>query len=491
MDELIFYNAKGNPEDKKHLTAFAYLSSLHTTKTYHQYRQCPSNPNASVNLSIGNGSHLLVALPEKPILQVYINGKESPEQFIPLPEILTSLEIYNSNLLLGGSISGRLYIWSLNSGLLLSAKQFHYQPLTHITTFSGFIATGSKDSRIVIHSINSLFNSNSNDKPLAILNDHTLPITSLNFTKSLNNDIKLISSSLDSTVRIYSLSNINKIDLITTIIASNPITSLTFDPAFRSLYLGLDNGIIRSVALYKVNPKTKIIENVGGLGKIITLKPDTDLHETFTCHKDNLNNVNDLKITNLKISFDGTLLISGDSHGSLFIIDITTKQIRKKMKNLVGEITNIELFPISIDDKRFESSSNNNTKLLMRTIPVLKRSIMEEKDLANQKFTMNLNSITGNCSSNNESNLNLGSNLVFNEWLNKVQEEEEVFLNFSSVDSEQINSRGNNNTGVSFNVDKNAIKDLKTELADKEAAYTELKEKYNLLLAEYTSSVSK
>lgn len=490
MDELIYYNARGNSQDKKHATAFSYLASLHTTKTFHQYRQSPSSPNASVNLSIGHGSHLLVALPEKPMLHVYLYGKESPEQFIPLPEILTCLTTYKdtnsskSTLLLGGSITGKLYVWSLNSGLLLTVKQGHYQPLTQIATYSGFIATGSEDSRVVIHTINSLFMKNLNedslnDKPFAIITDHTLPISSLTFSKSLNNDIKLITSSLDSTVRIYSLTLSNKVNLVTNIVCDHPVSSLAVDPAFRTLYLGLSNGQIRSVPMFKTNPKTKVIEAVGGLGRIVTLKPDVDLLDTFTCHHDQHNTLasKDIAITQLKVSMDGTLLISGDKQGSLFVIDITTKQIRKKLKELVGEITNIELWTIKADDPKFEN--NGVDKSLMRSIPVLKRSIIEEKDLVNEVLTMKLVSPASQVT----------STFDLQSFLDDVQEEEKAFANFTGVDSKTNIS--NNRAGFSINVDKNTIVDLKKEVEEKSTAYDDLKSKYDALLAQYTAVISK
>lgn len=486
MDEIVYYNATGNPEDKKNLTSFSYLSSLHSTKIYHQYRQSPSSPNASVNLSIGHGSHLLVALPEKPILYVYLYGKESPEQIIPLPEVLTCLTCYRDSenpekpaLLLGGSVSGRLYVWSINSGLLLAVKQAHYQALTHIATYSGFIATGSKDSRIVIHTLNTIFmnaggNDNEiNDKPFAVLIDHTLPITSLIFNKGLNNDVKLMSSSLDSTVRIYSLAT-SKTELLTTIVATSPVTALAADPSFRALYLGLSNGQIRSVPLFKANAKTKVFEAVGGMGKMVTLRPDVDYAETFTCHEDQHKPLNDVSITQLKVSFDGTLLISGDSKGSLFVIDITTKQVRKKLKELVGEISSIELWTIELGDAKFENTGVD--KNLMRTIPVLKRSVAEPSDLSSEKLIMKLESSTEEKTSPWD----------FDKWLDQVRDEEAVFANFSAVDSQTLG-----NSGFSFNIDKNTIKDMKKELQDKDQAYAELKAKYDELLSEYTTAVSK
>ncbi|GMM31340.1 chromatin-binding/pre-rRNA-processing protein [Martiniozyma asiatica (nom. inval.)] len=487
MDEIIYYNSVGNPADKKHDTAFSYLSSLHTTKTYHQYRQSPSAINGAVNLSIGNGSHLIVALPEKPIIHVYLYGKEQPEQRIPIPETLSSLAICNDpltgmpTLLIGGSISGRLYIWSLNSGLLLSVKQPHYQSLTKIVCHSGFIATSANDSRVVIQSLVSLLMSSDSsiEKPFAIISDHTLPVTSLLFNKGLNNDLKLYTASNDSTVRCYSLSSTSA-QLTTTFVAPSPVTSLAADPAFRALYFGMANGNIRSVPLYTTNSKTHIFEAVGGLGKIVTLKNDPDMLETFNCHAEH--HKSEVSINQLKVSLDGTLLVSGDSKGSLFIIDISTKQISRKLKDLTGGIANLDLFPAKLDDDRFERKSGVD-KSLVRSIPILKRVLSEQKDLFKENLILKLNSDVVGDSHKNSFDLS--------QWLEMVKEEEMVFTNFTSVDSSVLNHEVAASGTAVLGVDSNRLQDLQSELEQKEKAFNELRSKYDELLKEYSDVVTK
>lgn len=479
MDEIVFYNALGDSRDKKHETAFAYLASVHTTKTYQQYRTCPSSLNGAVNVSVGNGSHTIVALPDKPMIHVYLFGKETPEQRIPIPETMSCLELFNDpetdipTYLLGGSTSGRLYIWSLNSGLLLSVKQPHYQALTHIACHSGFIATGSKDSRIVIQTIVSLLIT-SNGKPFSILTDHTLPITSLIFNKGFNNDLKLFSSSLDSTVRCFSLT-MDKANLISTFVSPSAVTSLASDPAFRCLYLGLDNGSIRSLPLYTTNPKTHVIESVGGLGKIVTLKDDVDMLDTITCHADNHKGV-PVSITQLKVSFDGTILISGDSLGSLFIIDISTKQISRKLKELNGPISNLQLWPIRFDDERFERKVGVD-KSLVRNIPILKRNICEEQDLQNEKLLVKFNDNVINESKHHEFN--------FDDWSKQVKTEEMAFTNITNVESNII---GEN---VVLGVTSEEVKNLKSKLEDRDNELVQLRSKYDELLKEYSEAVTK
>lgn len=479
MDETVFYNALGDRNDKKHDTAFAYVSSVHTTKTYQQYRTCPSSLNGAVSTSVGNGSHTIVALPDKPLIHVYLFGKETPEQRIPIPETISCLEVINDpetdipTYLLGGSVSGRLYIWSLNSGLLLSVKQPHYQTLTHIACHSGFIATGSKDSRIVIQTIVSLLIT-SNGKPFSILTDHTLPITSLLFNKGFNNDIKLFSSSLDSTVRCFSLT-MDKANLISTFVSPSPVTTLACDPAYRCLYLGMENGNIRSLPLYTTNAKTHVIEAVGGLGKIVTLKDDFDLLDTITCHSDHHKGAQ-VSVTQLKVSFDGTLLISGDSLGSLFIIDISTKQISRKLKELNGPISNIELSPIRFDDERFERKVGVD-KSLVRTIPILKRNICEEQDLQNEKLIVKFNDNVINESKKYEFN--------FDTWVDQIKAEEMVFTNITNVESNIIGDK------VVLGVTAEEVKTLKGKLEDRDNELAQLLSKYDELLKEYSEAVTK
>lgn len=479
MDEVIFYNAGGDPKDKKHDTAFAYLTSVHTTKQYQQYRTCPSNLNGACNLSIGNGSHTITALPDKPLINVYLYGKETPEQRIPIPEVMSSLAIFNDpktdlpTYLLGGSVSGRLYIWSLNSGLLLSVKQPHYQALTHIVCKSGFVATGSKDSRVVVQTMVSLLIT-SGGKPFAILTDHTLPISSLMFNQGFNNDLKLYSSSLDSTVRVFSLT-LETAKLVTTFVSTHPVTSLTSDPAFRCLYFGMDNGLIRIVPLFKTNPKTHIFEAVGGLGKIVTIKEDFDLLETITCHQD-------ASVTQMKISFDGTLLISGDSKGHVFIIDISTKQISRKLKDINGPISNLEIWRIKLNDERFERKVGVD-KSLVRQIPTLKRNICEEADLQNEKLIVKFSDNVLKESKKHEFN--------FDSWLDQVKEEEMVFTNTTNVDSDIITEHNGSGSSVVIGANAEQVKSMKKQLKEKNDELSALRAKYDELLKEYSDAVTK
>ena len=145
MDESVFYIAEGDPNDKHSQESFALATSIHNSQQHASFRQADAPKNGAILSGSGQGERLIVAAPNKALLNVYSWGKESPDQRIPLPEALTCLALVehpntrlfsefhrNSEfklpsyrvpwLLAGGSKSGKIYVWELSSGSLLCVK---------------------------------------------------------------------------------------------------------------------------------------------------------------------------------------------------------------------------------------------------------------------------------------------------------------------------------------------------------------------------------
>ncbi|KAH3668840.1 hypothetical protein OGAPHI_002595 [Ogataea philodendri] len=371
MDEVLFYNSVGDPA-KKHSTSFGFVSSTRSTQQVGQYRQCYSANNGTVLTGINGENKIISACHSKALVHVYILGKESPEQTIPVPEELICLELCphpNSTdawLLVAGAVSGRIYVWELDSGLLLAVKESHYQSVSVIKYVKGYLVSGGADSRVVVWKVLDMMSDS--HKPYAIYTDHTLPVTDLLVTTGLVNDLKVWSVSRDQTIRCHDLTSQT---LVTTFIAQQPVSSITADPAYRSLYVGYEDGTIRMVNLFDAPSKTQIWEHVGGYGKVITLKDDPELRETFVSHQAEGNS-----ITKLEISFDGSQLISGDSKGKVLVSDVATKQIVRTLKPLAGAVSTLKLFRIKSDSLKYAP-----TKSSVRGIPVLKRSLVDEPEL--------------------------------------------------------------------------------------------------------------
>ncbi|KAG7707997.1 hypothetical protein KL933_003436 [Ogataea haglerorum] len=448
MDELLFYNSVGDPS-KKHSTSFGFLSSIHSSQHIGQYRQCYSNINGTTLTGIGGEHKVIVACKGKALIHVYLHGKESPEQTIPLPEEVSCLEIFphpnseRSWLLVAGAVSGRLYVWELDSGLLLAVKESHYQSVGVVKCSKGYIVSGGADSRIVVWKVLDILTDS--HKPYVIFTDHTLPVTDITISSGLINDIKLWSVSADQTVRCYDLTSLA---LVTTFVAQQPIHSIAADPAFRCLYIGLANGMIRMVHLFQASPQTQIWEQVGGFGKIITLKDDIDLRETFTNHQ-----IGENPVTRIAVSFDGTQIVTGDSNGRVLVLDVATKQTVRTLKQLAGPVSTLKLF-------RMEANivSNSALKTAVRTIPVLKRSLVEDLDLqkheVHRKFTDSENS----------------RQLDLDNFLDTVKSEQMWFSNFTGVDSSVKQNKEN----------------LGSELAELRESYASMKSKYDALYDEHS-----
>lgn len=402
MEEAIFYIGGGRTDDKHSQESFGYCSSIHSSQNFGSYRQADCRKNGSALTGIGPGERLFVASPNKALVNVYAWGKESVDQKLPVPEALTSIALcphpiisrqgdneggeYNVPkyrlpwLLIGGTKSGKMYVWDLGNGNLIFVKDVHYQAITTIKVSQdgGFIFTGGDDSRCVIYStmdVVSIYNKDQDIvKPFASFADHSLPVTDIILSDSaLINDVKFYTVSLDCTIRCY---NLMARELITTFVLPAGITAITCDPAFRVLYAGMVNGTITSVPLYQRNPTTAVLESVGGLGKIVTIDHDPNLIQSFVFHQQSQKEV---KISQLAMSLDGMTLISGDDSGKIFISDIVTKQIIKATNPCSGSISVIEVF--TFPQQLIKSLPEKSTDKKHRLIPPLKRVLAEPEGI--------------------------------------------------------------------------------------------------------------
>ncbi len=486
MDEVVFYCSQGSGEDKKHLSSFGYLSSAHSPKQYLQYRQCYCDRNGAVLTGVGQETKLIVACYKKALIQVYLYGKEAPEQRIPIPEPLTCLQIiehpivassseYSSEswLLVGGSSTGRLYIWELSSGLLLAVKECHYQAVSVIKQCNNYIVTGGADSRVTVWRIADLISDTIvRSQPYAVFTNHTLPVTDIVVSTGLDDDATIYSSSEDSTIRCYGL--VSK-QLLTTFVLPQKVTSLASDPCFRALYAGLQDGTIRTIYLYKADPRSHILDAVNGLGKVITLKPDLNHDDSIICSQgDATSKSGDANsITKIIVNIDGTTIVCGNMSGYVFIADIKTKQIQKKLKTLSGSVSQILLFNAMCDDKKLTRDVKD--KRLTRDIPVLKRVVVDSETIGKHEITKRLGHSE-----------NVSERFDVDKFINATQSQQKWFE--GSGKSEIISISGSTTDTVSAG-DENA--QLRKQLEQMGASLSTLKAKYEELYKEYVTVADK
>lgn len=339
MEENITYLGSGAADDKYGESSVGYTVSSHTSTTSFAYKLangcCCTTPKGKV----------IVAVRNKALLHVYVAGKEAPIQKIPVPEQVAAIATCGSEwLLAGGTVSGRLLVWEMASGRLLFNKSVHYQKINKVafTLNRNYLVACSEDSRITVFSVADLV-SGSQENPLHTFSHHTLAVTDFQLTGGLNDDLKLVSVSLDSTCRIYNLTTCKP---EWTLVLPSPAFSVALDPGFRAVYVGLESGEILDVKLHVVDETNKLVhifEKYAAPGTKILTVPE--LVPRIAVHSK--------AVTRLAVSFDGTRLVSGDANGQLFVLDVITKQTVKPLKSVVGAVSYISMVPALNTEEKF------------------------------------------------------------------------------------------------------------------------------------------
>lgn len=472
----MFYTSEGVLDDKQGTLSLAVATSLHSQSQTLAFRQAGCHANGSAITGTKPGDRVFVAAKGRALVSVYTWGKESPDQRIPVPEQLSCLvlcpnvsdhvEAENFEeqdslpkyrlpyLLIGAGVSGKLYVWELNSGLLLNVKEGHYQTPTvmRVSSDGSMLVTAGKDARVLVWRISDLVQMHRDDehvvKPIHVFSDHTLEVTDVQLSNSIAPDTKLYTVSKDSTIRVYSLASLQ---LLTTFVINGQIESLVVDQAERAMYAGLADGNIRQINLYQPNPATNVLEAQGGYGKTLSLQPDHELKHTITYHHGS-------SVTQLGLSLDGSTLISGDSQGRVVVVDLVSKQVVKELKSLNGAITNVSLLPTY-------QGSEEQVEKNSRAIPQFKR-VITSGEAKEQDVVFQIGEV-------DDSRL-----FDIDAYLDRVGSEALFFENLTNVNSEVI-VRESDGDKVK------TIKDLEQKVEKVTTAYTDLRAMYEELYAQH------
>ncbi len=469
---------------------------------------------------VATKKHLLVFQSGKPVLNVYIKGKDSVEQTIFLPASLTYCIITgdenddNDGFLIAGDTAGKLYIWNLLTGELINVILAHYQKLTCLakTQDSSIIISGSEDSRCCVWRLIDLISnsdidsnsdvdssSNSNIKPFKIITDNTLPITDIIVSQSFILDSKIYTSSKDSTVRIY---DVPTITLQRTYVSDSPVNCMALDSLESNLYLGLSNGKINRVNLLEANI------NNDGLNKIFNTSSenDTTTYEHHLTNEQKDNNKDSrikIEITAIKLNFDGTILCSGDSTGILCFTEVVSKQSLKKINasnkktsdnnrnnsnSENGNETNSRIINISLSITPVTPSLNNNLNNYDRKtslkIPNLKRIISDKNNIDNNDLQLKIKP-SKNLSNSKNNNDDFKFGYDDNELKAIIKQLQGV--NNNNTNSKQ--SRGGLIKNVSTIQNANELEETKDKLQKMSKMYGELRSLYSELWGKYEQTL--
>lgn len=306
-------------------TSFVSVSELQTGSHVLTFKQTACSSNASTRL----GDSVIIAQNDKALVNVYRWHKEGIDQKIVVPEKLDTLSASPDGIwLLGGSGTGRIYLWEIASGNLLFVREAHYQAITSCTFTHDNLAfvTASADATVQVWRLADVLDPHANQellRPWKSFTQHTMPVTAVVAGATSITSSRLYTASLDQTIRIWDLATS---ELLSTLLLPAAINTIAIDSGERYVYAGTDAGLIYEIVLYKQETTVQVI---GASGAIINAHQSAS--STFEGH--------DSSITALALGLDGSTLVSGSQSGEVFVWNVSTKQMIRKLKQHPSAVT--------------------------------------------------------------------------------------------------------------------------------------------------------
>ena len=117
---------------------------------------------------------------------------------------------------------------------------------------------------------------------------------------------------------------------MTTIMFPSAVKALAVDPGERAIFVGTEKSIIHQFNL---------VQSFAGKYEAVGGDPSHPLNAGESSQCDFCGHSSE--VTAIDLSFDGTLLVSGDKSGDLFIWDVSSRQVLRKIKGNNGILNNV------------------------------------------------------------------------------------------------------------------------------------------------------
>ncbi|KAH7106050.1 WD40 repeat-like protein [Auriculariales sp. MPI-PUGE-AT-0066] len=317
------------------LIDYATATSLATWKPVNG-----SSPQATalVPTRSGLGGFMLAVQPDKPLLHAFAFQKEQMLYKMVLPEKLSALAVDPAGTYCaGGTHTGRLFLWEIASGLLLNAFDAHYRQVTALcfSPDAAILCSGSEDSGISVWSMSRLLDNSINPDgampaPYCTFNDHTLAVSDLYCGVGLFPSLRLFSSSLDGSVKLWDIATRS---ILATFSFASPVSHLTVDPAERVVFAAsAEHSQIYQVDLYTHGPARGSARSVVGAGETVHLGVDVEEDKNLRLRVFSLGKAT--AITSLALDLPGTQLLAGGADGTVSVFDVASHQLLRTFSPL-------------------------------------------------------------------------------------------------------------------------------------------------------------
>ncbi|OAY22940.1 protein ROOT INITIATION DEFECTIVE 3 [Manihot esculenta] len=251
--------------------------------------------------------------------------------------------------IVGGGLSGNIYLWEVATGRLLKKWRAHLRAVTCLvfTEDDSFVISGSEDGSVKVWSLIMIFDDYQTDQASYLFvhsfQEHTLRVTDIVTGYGGGNAI-IISASQDRTCKVWSLS---KGILLRNVVFPSVIDAIALDPGEHVFYAGSRDGKIYIAALNADSSSSKShwLHIVGSLSS--HSKP----------------------VTCLEYSANGNLLLAGSEDGMIRVWDPKSHNIVRTFKHAKGPVNNIQIVrrPLYLNPRvssNVQSSSRRHGSLL-------------------------------------------------------------------------------------------------------------------------------
>ncbi|CAH1454402.1 unnamed protein product [Lactuca virosa] len=283
--------------------------------------------------------------------------------------------------IVGGGVSGHIYLWEVATGRLLKKWHGHYRPVTCLvfSNDQSLLISGSEDGTVRVWSLLMIFDEEGQQRAGHLyeysFTGHALPVTDIVTGYGGSNAI-ILSSSLDRTCKVWSLA---RGTLLRNIVFPSIIDAVALDPGEHVFYAGGRDGKIYIAELNAQTTSNNNNNNNYGLHIIGTLSDQSKA------------------ICSLGFALDGFQLVVGSEDGMVRVWDTKTRNIIRVFKHAKGPVNNIVVMrqPAALYP-RTAGNNNNQGPMGRRHValppPLEKYSSIDEHSELNAFITPRSNS---------------------------------------------------------------------------------------------------
>ncbi|KAG8046916.1 hypothetical protein GUJ93_ZPchr0008g13701 [Zizania palustris] len=290
-----------------------------------RHRTCASRPRA---LTVVAGRFLAAAQApagsSAPIHYYHWDRPQVAVKSFPVEPIRALIADTEGSYLIGGGISGDIFLWEVSSGELLVQWHAHYRAVRCLALYDYLLVSGSEDGSIKVWDLITMLDEQSRLEAKTLhlysFNQHGLPVTDV----ACFHGAIAVSSSEDRTCKIWSLYEGR---MLRSILFPSIIDSITLDPRSHIFYAGGRDGKIYVTAM--------------GVDVSSNSCDDSSIIGAFDDHSKG--------VTSLASSTDGLVLISGSEDGNVRVWDTRSQQVIRKFKHSQGSYVMFTLNPFIVN----------------------------------------------------------------------------------------------------------------------------------------------